>query len=137
MPHDAMKLTNYGGVALNIVSVKLLGLSTSNYSISDTAGNLSLPAGSATNINVTYCPVSEGPQNIVARFITDFPDTVYVNIFGFGVIPGSLQASSTVTFGPVAIQQTITYPLVIRNIGGTPVTITDQQIVGTAPVPFS
>ncbi|HZV12993.1 MAG TPA: choice-of-anchor D domain-containing protein, partial [Candidatus Kapabacteria bacterium] len=132
-----MKLTNFGTEPLKIVSITPEGLNTPYYSVLDTANNLTLPAGASTNINVMYCPLSTGVQNIIMRLITDYPDTIFANINGTGVFPGSLQSASEVNFGPVAIQQTIVRPLTIRNIGQTPVTITDQNILGTAPVPFT
>ncbi|HEX4487698.1 MAG TPA: choice-of-anchor D domain-containing protein, partial [Terriglobales bacterium] len=125
-------LTNTGASPLTITQANISG---SGFSIAGLSLPLSLGSGQSANFNVTYAPSSAGVSSGSLVISSDASNPVLAASLSATAVaapnPGVLNASaSSLSFGSVPVGNTKSQPELVRNTGGSAVTISQANLTG-------
>jgi Abnormal spindle-like microcephaly-assoc'd, ASPM-SPD-2-Hydin len=123
-------LTNSGG---STVSVTQANSTNAAFVVSGLTLPLTLGAGQSASFNVSFNPQSGGPASGKISVLSDASNsTLDISLSGSGTTPGVLAvASSSLSFGSVAINSTGSKTESLTNSGGTAVKVSQANVTGT------
>jgi len=118
-------------------SVTITSLTSSNpaYVVSGPAIPLTLASGQSATITVTFAPQAAGSPsaNLSIMSNTGFTGLVRVALRGSAVTAGNIQVSpASLSFGTVAVGQSMAKTATLKNVGGTAVTVSQASISSSA-----
>ena len=122
-------LTNSGGT-----SVTITGANSTNaaYTVSGLNLPLTVGAGQSASFSITFSPQSSGSASGKISVLSDASNsTLDIPLSGSGTTPGVLDvASSSLSFGSVAVNSSLTKSESLTNSGGTAISVSQANVTG-------
>lgn len=133
-------LSNTGGTTLNISSIAITGINSSDFTSSTTCGTTVL-AGASCTITITFRPSAIGART-AAISVTDnasgSPQAVPLTGTGANSAAAVTLAPTSLTFGSQAVGGSSTpQSITLTNSGGSTLNITSITLAGTDPGDYS
>ncbi len=106
-----------------------------------TAGNsFTVMPGDTHQITLKFAPLTAGPLTSVLRITSNDPDPgenpVDVALTGVGITPEMIVEPLALDFGDVPVDTVSRAPVLVRNVGNAPLTVSSTAITGTNAANF-
>jgi hypothetical protein len=120
-------LTNSGGTSVTITQANPTNAA---YTVSGLNLPLTLGAGQSSSFSVTFSPQSGGSASAKISVLSDASNsTLDIALSGSGTTPGVLGvSSSSLSFGSVAINSSLTKSETLTNSGGTAISVSQANV---------
>src|SRR5262249_27326158 len=122
-------LTNSGGSSVTITQA---AASNAAYGISGLILPITLGPGQSANFNVTFSPQAGGSASGKISVLSNASNpTLDISLSGNGLTPGVLAVtSSSLSFGSVAVNDSVSMTESLTNSGGTAVKVSQANVTG-------
>lgn len=122
-------VTNRGSRSVNVSDLRLRGANRSSFVVA-TDAPLAVPPDDSREVRVRFAPRSTGTAT--ARLVLSSDDasvpTSTVSLQGSGSVPDVLVTPGSLTFGEVAVDETVTRNLTVANDGSAPLDVRDVSL---------
>ncbi len=134
-------LLNSGDAILNVESVMLSGLNSSDFAVQGIATPTSILPGQELDFSVLFSPDSTGNREALLSILSNDPDAsiLQVPLAGTGIplpVPDIELSSNELEFGSVPLDSFAIRPFIIKNVGEAELTVESTRLTGTFAADF-
>jgi hypothetical protein len=131
---DTVTIRNIGNLELHATRIRLVGTEAARFDVDTT--RFVLAPGQVKKLAVRFAPNRQDTIGVTLRIETDGGNEG-IALFGIGVAPLMAISPTIVSFGALALGEDSVRVVKIRNDGMAPLTIFQQDILGSAANSFS